>query len=73
MSNKSLDKFIHMKEQVEPLKKAEYRTSGVTIIAGTTGLGKSMSLNTALKFKHRDNLKISTVEELPEYKILKTG
>ena len=59
-------------EQVVMLKRAQLRPTGATIIAGTTGSGKSTTLATLLTeiYSHtRGSKKILTTEDPPEYAI----
>lgn len=59
-------------DQVAMLKRAQLRPTGATIIAGTTGSGKSTTLATLLTeiYGHtRGSKKILTTEDPPEYAI----
>src|SRR3990167_2192319 len=59
-------------EQIKLLQKAQMKPSGVTIISGTTGSGKSTTLATVLTEIHKrthGNKKILTTEDPPEYTI----
>lgn len=66
----------YSEKQVEDIEMALARPTGVIIIAGTTGSGKSTSLSTMLNGKIRENtgkdgptIKVITVEDPTEYTI----
>ena len=68
----TLDSLGYSDLQIEQLKNAQMRPTGATIIAGTTGSGKSTTLATMLHqvYKRTKGVKkILTAEDPPEYAI----
>lgn len=62
----------YSEDQIKLLQKAQMKPSGVTIISGTTGSGKSTTLATLLAEIHQrtqGTKKILTTEDPPEYSI----
>ena len=67
---KSLDGLGYNKEQLTKTRRAVAKPVGALIMAGTTGSGKSTSLNAMLAEKiaaYGGRLKVITVEDPPEY------
>jgi len=67
---KDLQSLGYTDLQVKNIAKAIARPVGVTVIAGTTGSGKSTSLNNMIITKiieHNKQIKVFTVEDPPEY------
>ncbi len=67
-----LDKLGYSSTQVQSIGIALSKPVGVTVIAGTTGSGKSTSLKNMLLSKitaYRGMIKVITVEDPPEYAI----
>ncbi|MDT8925003.1 ATPase, T2SS/T4P/T4SS family [Pseudomonas taiwanensis] len=68
--NIHLDKLGYNKEQLTKTRRAVAKPTGAIIMAGTTGSGKSTSLNAMLAEKiaaHDGRIKVITVEDPPEY------
>jgi type II secretory ATPase GspE/PulE/Tfp pilus assembly ATPase PilB-like protein len=68
--NINLDKLGYNKEQLSKTRRAVAKPTGAIIMAGTTGSGKSTSLNAMLAEKiaaHGGRIKVITVEDPPEY------
>lgn len=68
--NIHLDKLGYNKEQLTKTRRAVAKPTGAIIMAGTTGSGKSTSLNAMLAEKisaHGGRIKVITVEDPPEY------
>lgn len=65
-----LNKLGYQKEQLSKVRRAVAKPVGAIIMAGTTGSGKSTSLNAMLSEKiahHEGRIKVITVEDPPEY------
>lgn len=70
--SKSLEDLGYSAEQVEKLYRAQMQPSGATVVAGTTGSGKSTTLACMLTDIYRrtgGTKKILTAEDPPEYAI----
>ena len=68
--NIHLDRLGYNKEQLTKTRRAVAKPVGAIIMAGTTGSGKSTSLNAMLAEKiaaHGGRIKVITVEDPPEY------
>lgn len=71
-SEMTLDDLGYLKEQIDLIRSMGRRTSGINIISGATGSGKSTTLELLLgqlAKSHEYKLNIITVEDPPEYKI----
>lgn len=69
-TRKTLEELGYHKTLLRTIRKAVMRPTGAIIMAGTTGSGKSTSINSMLSekiTKHRGALKVITVEDPPEY------
>jgi len=69
---RTLESLGYSQEQIDLLYRAQMQPSGVTIIAGTTGSGKSTTLACMLSDIHKrctGTKKILTAEDPPEYTI----
>lgn len=65
-----LNKLGYSREQLSKTRRAVAKPQGAIIMAGTTGSGKSTSLNAMLSEKithHQGRIKVITVEDPPEY------
>ena len=70
-SYEDIDALGYAKSQIEQIKRMRQRTSGINIISGPTGSGKSTTLQrgiTAL-MRERPGLSTITIEDPPEYVI----
>ena len=68
--NINLNKLGYNKEQLIKTRRAVAKPTGAIIMSGTTGSGKSTSLNAMLTEKiaaHGGRIKVITVEDPPEY------
>ncbi len=69
----SLDKLGYEKRHLSYIRRAVAKPVGAVIMAGTTGSGKSTSLNSMLGEKietNRGKIKVITVEDPPEYLLI---
>lgn len=69
----SLDKLGYEKRHLSFIRRAVAKPVGAVIMAGTTGSGKSTSLNSMLGEKieaHKGKIKVITVEDPPEYVLI---
>ncbi len=69
----TLDQLGYAEKQKQMIKEALAQGTGVTIIAGTTGSGKSTTLQNVLQAEinnRNGNIKVITVEDPPEYLIV---
>jgi type II secretory ATPase GspE/PulE/Tfp pilus assembly ATPase PilB-like protein len=68
---KSFDQLGYSADQARAIRRAFGRASGVTIIAGTTGSGKSTTLKNAIEglIAERPHWKFRTIEDPVEYRI----
>lgn len=69
-TRQSLDQLGYEKQHLTSIRRAVSKPVGAVIMAGTTGSGKSTSLNSMLGEKidqYRGTIKVITVEDPPEY------
>lgn len=67
--NKNLSTLGFSEDIYERIKKNIYQNSGLILITGPTGSGKTTSLYSIIKELNNDNKKIITIEDPVEYKI----
>lgn len=62
-----IDNLNHSRHVLEPLKKLFKSPSGMVLVSGPTGSGKSSTLYAALQYIHSKEIKIITAEDPIEY------
>jgi len=66
-SNIDLDQLGHSPRVLEPFKRTLTTSSGMVLVTGPTGCGKSSSLYGALRYLYNPGIKIITAEDPIEY------